>query len=243
MTQPSHRPSAEASPGQEPGPRQRHREATTAGILERARVQLAEHGPAGLSLRKIARDMDLVSSAVYRYFPSRDDLLTRLIIDGYHEYGQAVEDAEAGVERSAFAERFRAAAGALRAWALANPNTYALIYGSPVPGYHAPQDTIAAASRAGLVLIRVLEDAAQSGHVFPVDGESAPPGETVAGLAEQLGSKLAPSVLAPAVDSWSHLMGLISFETFGQYRNMIADTDRFYSAAVSGALVRFDLRD
>lgn len=187
--------------------------------------------------------MDLVSSAVYRYFPSRDDLLTRLILDGYHDYGQAVEDAEAGVARGAFAERFGAAAGALRAWALANPNTYALIYGSPVPGYHAPQETIAAASRAGLVLIRVLEDAAQSGHVFPDRGTSGPPGVTVEGLAEQLGSTLAPSVLAPAVDSWSHLMGLISFETFGQYRNMIEDTECFYRAAVFGVLARFGLCD
>ncbi|GAA1315950.1 TetR/AcrR family transcriptional regulator [Leucobacter albus] len=230
-------PTADAAPG----PRQLHREATTSEILRLARAQLAEVGPAGLSLRKIAREMDLVSSAVYRYFPSRDALLTRLILDGYSEYGAAVELAEAPVSRDDHRARFEAAAAALRDWALANPNSYALIYGSPVPGYHAPQDTIAAASRAGLVLMRILEDLRAAGHAFPAGGEVFAQGDAVAHLRDRLGPTLDAGHIALGIDVWSHLMGLISFETFGQFTNMITDPGRFYRAAVAESLTRFGL--
>ena len=222
-------------------PRQRHREVTEREIVARATAQLAEVGPTGLSLRKIAREMELVSSAVYRYFPSRDALLTRLILDGFNDYGRAVEVAEAAAPRKQYRARFRAATGELRAWALANPNSYALIYGSPVPGYHAPQDTIAAASRAGLVLMRILEDAQATGHVFPAGSAVRAQGDTVAHLRDTLGPSLESGTIALGIDAWSHLMGLISFETFGQYRNMITDTTRFYEAAVEEAIASFGL--
>ncbi|WP_084767185.1 TetR/AcrR family transcriptional regulator [Leucobacter komagatae] len=222
-------------------PRQHHREVTEREIVARATAQLAEVGPTGLSLRKIAREMDLVSSAVYRYFPSRDALLTRLILDGFNDYGRAVEVAEAEVPREHYGARFRAATGELRAWALTHPNSYALIYGSPVPGYHAPQETIAAASRAGIVLMRILEDAQAAGHVFPSASAMHAQGDTVAPLRDTLGPSLEPGTIALGVDAWSHLMGLVSFETFGQYRNMISDTARFYEAAVEDAIASFGL--
>ena len=103
----------------------------------------------------------MVSSAVYRYFPSRDDLLTRLIIDGYDALGAAAEAADRPGE--APRERWLAVCRAVRAWALAHPHEYALLYGSPVPGYTAPQDTVPAASRVGVVLGRILGDAARAG--------------------------------------------------------------------------------
>ena len=90
----------------------------------------------------------MVSSAVYRYFPSRDDLLTRLIIDGYDALGRG-RRGRRPTRRAAPAERWLAVCRAVRAWALAHPHEYALLYGSPVPGYTAPQDTVPAASRVG----------------------------------------------------------------------------------------------
>ena len=74
--------------------RERARAELTTEITDRARAQLATVGAAGLSLRAVARELGMASSAVYRYFPSRDELLTRLIIDGYDALGAAAEAAD-----------------------------------------------------------------------------------------------------------------------------------------------------
>ncbi len=135
------------------------REAVHASILAAARARLTEEGPAQLSLRAVARDVGLVSSAVYRYFPSRDDLLTALLVLDYDELGAAVEAAEAPVDRSDHVGRWVAACRAVRQWAIGHPGDFALLYGSPVPGYVAPQDTVEPASRTTHVLVRVVTDA------------------------------------------------------------------------------------
>ena len=123
-----------------------------------ARRHLATDG-ANLSLRAVARDMGMVSSALYRYFASRDDLLTALIIDAYNALGAAVEDADAAVtERSDLRGRLLILGRAVRRWALANPAEYALIFGSPVPGYAAPADTVVAAQRTPDVLLGIFVD-------------------------------------------------------------------------------------
>ncbi|HXV94752.1 MAG TPA: TetR/AcrR family transcriptional regulator, partial [Pseudonocardia sp.] len=131
-----------------------------ATILDTARSHLAEHGAVGLSLRAVARDVGMVSSALYRYFDSRDALLTALIIDAYNSLGTAVETAEAAVPRDDLAGRWSAIAVTTRRWALADPHQYALVYGSPVPGYAAPQDTVGPATRVTRVLGDLLVDAA-----------------------------------------------------------------------------------
>src|SRR3954469_6706262 len=124
------------------GVRAKARAELTDTIKATARRHLAEEGAAALSLRAVARDVGMVSSAVYRYFPSRDDLLTALIVDAYDAVGAALEQADAAHPRADHLGRWLAIAGALRVWALANPQEYALIYGSPIPGYQAPADTI-----------------------------------------------------------------------------------------------------
>src|SRR5438270_1670176 len=128
-------------------------------IKAMARRHLAADG-ANLSLRAVARDMGMVSSALYRYFASRDELLTALIIDAYNAMGEVAERADAAVtDRADLAGRWISTARALRKWALERPHEYALIYGSPVPGYAAPRDTVGPASRPVLVLGRILADA------------------------------------------------------------------------------------
>ncbi|MEM7288279.1 MAG: TetR/AcrR family transcriptional regulator, partial [Actinomycetota bacterium] len=117
------------------------RELLTSQILETARSHLVERGAGELSLRAVARELGMASSAVYRYFPSRDALLTALIIDAYDALGQTAEEADAAVDRDDHLGRWRAIAHAVRGWALAHPHEYALIYGTPVPGYEAPEDT------------------------------------------------------------------------------------------------------
>src|SRR3954463_9000324 len=125
--------------------RERARAELTAEITELARAQLATVGAAGLSLRAVARELGMASSAMYRYFPSRDDLLTRLIIEGYDALGTAAEDADDPTAPPP--DRWLAVCRAVRDWARAHPHEYALLYGSPVPGYAAPRDTVPAAIR------------------------------------------------------------------------------------------------
>src|SRR4051794_31982278 len=106
-------------------PRARARVETTEQIKQIARQHLAVDGP-NLSLRAVARDLGVVSSAVYRYFASRDELLTALIVDGYVAMADAVEQAEAGVARRDLAGRWLAIGRAVREWSLANRHEYAL---------------------------------------------------------------------------------------------------------------------
>ena len=140
-------------------PRARARAAVVEEIKAAARAQLAERGAAALSVRHVARDLGMSSSGMYRYFASRDDLLTALIIDAYDALGEAVERADAAVDRADLFGRWWAAASAVRTWARARPQEYGLVYGSPVPGYTAPQETVGPASRVPLALAAILRDA------------------------------------------------------------------------------------
>ena len=99
-----------------------------------ALAQLAAEGAPSLSLRQIARELGLVSSGLYRYFASRDELLTALIVDAYADLAQAVEVADTGLEPHEYRRRWLLRCLALRAWARSEPARYQLIYGSPVPG-------------------------------------------------------------------------------------------------------------
>ena len=143
--------------------RERTRAEITREILDAARRHLATDRASGLGLRAIARELGVSSSAVYGYVASRDELLTRLIVAAYDTLGSAAEVLEAAVDREDPAGRWAAACGAVRGWALANPNEYALIYGTPVPGYIAPAATIAPATRVSSVLLGILRDIA-AGH-------------------------------------------------------------------------------
>src|SRR4051812_25447461 len=173
-----------------PSIRARVRAEMTDEIKVIARRHLAADG-ANLSLRAVARDLGVVSSAIYRYFASRDDLLTALILDAYNSLGQTVEDRERAVGRDDLTGRWMAVCDAVREWALQRPHEYALIYGSPVPGYKAPPDTVAAATRAVIVLGTIIQDAAVTGRV-PAGSETLP--GPVAEDVRRAGSSIAPDV-------------------------------------------------
>jgi AcrR family transcriptional regulator len=198
-----------------------------------ARAHLATDG-ANLSLRAVARDMGMVSSAIYRYYASRDELLTALILDAYNSLGETVEAADAAVtDQGQLRARWQTATRAVRTWALANPAEYALIYGSPVPGYAAPADTIAAAARTPLVLARILSDGFASGHVTkPGVQSSVPIREAVRADLARAGGDIAPDVpaelLLVALSGWIQMFGVVSFELFGQFNNVIDARAEFF---------------
>ncbi|MGW7056439.1 TetR/AcrR family transcriptional regulator [Streptomyces sp. NPDC054887] len=215
------------------GARERARAEVTAAIKEEARRQVAAAGAAELSLRAVARALGMVSSALYRYFPSRDDLLTALIVDAYDAVGEAAETALVRQPASAaHTARWTAVCHAVRRWALAHPHEYALIYGSPVPGYTAPMTTVGPASRVGLALVSVVRDAHRD------NGLAVPPLDAALGaearrLAADVAPDLPPSVVVALVAAWSQLFGLVSFEVFGQFNRIVEDRDAFFTHAAA----------
>jgi AcrR family transcriptional regulator len=218
--------------------RARVRAELTQEIKDIGRRQLAESGAAALSLRAIAREMNMASSALYRYFPSRDDLLTALIVDAYDAVGQAAADAEAKVRRTDYTGRWLATARATRGWALSYPQEYALIFGSPVPGYRAPSATIDPAARIPLLLIAIADDASAAGFSLGRKAAEQPMPRSVRSDLEALGRQIAPTLtthqLGRALMAWSQLIGLISFELFGHLHNVIHDYEAHFDFQLRG---------
>lgn len=222
------------------GARARVRAELTAEIKAVARRQLAETGPDSLSLRAVSRELGMVSSALYRYFPSRDELLTALIIDAYRSLGEAAEEAESAVRRPDHAGRFLATTGAARSWAVLHRHEWALIFGSPVPGYVAPTDTVDPAARVPLLLLTIAADASEGAdasarHTKGADADVArksPMPRSVhadlRALRQQLGGP-DDHRLARWVGAWITIVGTISFELFGHLDNVITDHDAFFT--------------
>ena len=216
------------------GARARARIEVTAAIKDEARRQLAAEGAARLSLRAVARELGMVSSALYRYFPSRDDLLTALIIDAYDSLGESAEGAHQAAAGPF--ERWITVCEAVRRWALDHPHEYALIYGSPVPGYTAPDATVPAAARVGLLLIGIARDAHQNPDLAPpsLADDLRPEAER---MAADLAPDLPPAVVTALVAAWAQLYGLVGFELFGQFNRVVEDRETFFRHAV-GQLAR-----
>ncbi|WP_309095700.1 TetR/AcrR family transcriptional regulator [Streptomyces sp.] len=212
------------------GARARARIEVTAAIKDEARRQLAAEGAARLSLRAVARELGMASSALYRYFPSRDDLLTALIIDAYDSLGERAEAAHAAAAGAGPAQRWTTVCEAVRDWALDHPHEYALIYGTPVPGYTAPRTTVPAAARVGLLLIGIARDAYRGlGLARPsLPADLRPEAER---MAADLAPDLPPETVTALVAAWAQLFGLVGFELFGQFNRLVEDRAVFFRHA------------
>jgi len=223
--------------------RERARTEVTAEITRAARGQLAEHGAAGLSLRAVARELGMVSSALYRYFPSRDGLLTALILEAYGSLADAGAAAQTRIGRADSRRRWLVTCRAVRRWAIARPHEYALIYGSPVPGYLAPQETIEPAARVMLLFLDVVSDAVLSGALL---ARSAPQPAIPRRLETQLRSvastfaaDVPEHVLGLVFYGFSQLLGMISLELYGHFVGSVDPTEPFfeYSMAMTADLI------
>lgn len=206
--------------------RDRARAELTQEIKDAARRQLAEVGADALSLRAVARELGMVSSALYRYFAGRDQLLTALIVDAYDALGDAAEKADDPTEEPRI--RWRAIWQAAREWAKEHPHEYALIYGSPIPGYAAPRDTVAPAARVPLALVRVATAAplrpAYAGPTVPSQLQ-----KQTRELTRLLETDLSPADTSRVLIAWTQLFGAITFELFGQYVGSVDPADAFFA--------------
>lgn len=222
-----------------PTPRQAAREANIARIKELALRQLAAEGAAGLSLRAIARELNLVSSAIYRYYPSRDELVTALVLDAYADLADTVEQAVAAATPGR--GEWVGAAGALRGWAREQPHRYALLYGSAIPGYAAPEATIAPAVR---VLRALAEPVARALAGRTPDGLPAPAPELrerLDAVADELEVDAAPEVLLSLVHAFARLQGLVGLELNGHFVGGFEPAELLFEAAVEDEARRWGL--
>ncbi|OZD07097.1 TetR family transcriptional regulator [Rhodococcus sp. 06-235-1A] len=199
-------------------PRTRARAQTLADITRIGREHLTADGAAALSLRAVARDLGVVSSAVYRYVASRDELLTLLVVDAYTELGDTVDAAVDAAEGPK--EKFLALGRTVRQWGLREPARYALLFGSPVPGYHAPaEQTTGPGTRVITTLVAVLNAAwdTRRPDVDPASTELASLQGSFEEIRQEMGTNLPDELIALGVMVWASLFGAISFDVFDQY--------------------------
>lgn len=209
--------------------RQQYREQTRQEVKRLALLQLAEHGIAGISVNAIGKRMGVTGPAIYRYFANRDALLTELIADGYHGLADTLE---AAIDpAAAAADRTRAVAGAMRAWAVAVPHRYLLLFGTPIPGYQAPAHTLDAANRAMTALLATA-------GADPGDRTVAPPlGTQLAEWGEQLGhGQYTERQQHWGMTVWTRLHGLLSLEVAGQFSLTRVDPGLLYLAEVEALI-------
>ncbi len=219
-------------------PRERARVAFTRDILDISRRQIAESGAAALSMRAVARELEVASSALYRYFPSRDALLTALIVDAYAALADRAEAAQAKVPADDHLARWRAICHAVRDWAHDSPHEYALVYGSPVPGYAAPEETVDAGTRLPYLLLGVVRDAWAAGALAKPGGADVPAlspqmATQAAHLAAGAGlGELPDVILVRAMIAWTQVFGAVSLELFGHLKGGFTDDAPFFATSV-----------
>ncbi|MER7999385.1 TetR/AcrR family transcriptional regulator [Streptomyces sp. NPDC095613] len=214
-------------------PRERYRAQVRAEIKERAWEQIATTGASALSLNAIAKRMGMSGPALYRYFAGRDELMTELIRDAY----RSLADTFQAVRASGSGGGVAALAHALRDWALADPQRYFLIYGTPVPGYHAPDDTTAISVEIVTVLLDAWSELPSDPPASTSDRPAAPFEEHLADHRQwAAGHPAPPAALRRTMAFWTRLHGVLSLELAGQFTGMDFDPALLFEAELEDLL-------
>src|SRR6266487_5826544 len=217
--------SVPAMPAPEPPPmRERYRAHVRHEVKQAALRQLAESGPAAVSVSAIGKQLGVSGPALYRYFASRDELLTELMIDAYHDLADALAAASRAPTPGPRA-RLEGLARAYRSWALAQPHRYRLLFGPPLPGYDAHAHRLVEAAQAAMnLLLGVLRELG--------DHTAAPPSQPLASQlsawAQLHSSGIDPATALDAVLIWSRLHGFVSLEIAGNFTSMGIDSDQIF---------------
>lgn len=120
--------------------RERLREELTTQIVAIGRRQLEEAGVAGVSWRGIAREVGMNPASLYTYVDGIDDLYTRILIESFDALAAAVKAANEANRDQPARRRLVECSAAYRAWAVAHPRQFNLIFTDQIPGYEAPPD-------------------------------------------------------------------------------------------------------
>jgi len=215
-----------ATPAPEPPPmRERYRAHVRHEVKQAALHQLAESGPAAVSVSAIGKQLGVSGPALYRYFTSRDELLAELAIDAYQDLADALSAAAGRAPDLDPRARLEALGRAYRSWALAQPHRYRLLFGPPLPGYDAhAQRLVEAAQNSMIVLLEILRELS--------DPAATPPGQPLASQLSAWAHKHSleadPATALRAVLAWSRLHGFVSLEIAGNYASMSIDPDEVF---------------
>ena len=218
--------------------RDRVRAATVTEIKDTARRILVAEGVDGLSLRAIARDMGMTAPALYRYFPSREDLVVHLIADLYDELAGTMAAARDAVGPADTPGRLTAVCRAFRRWAVDHPREFALLFGSPIPGLeatrHGAEVTVAheAGDRFGALFAELVAQIYVT-RPFPVPAEGDLDPLLRRELAEWCTSFPAPLPVGVAqvfLSCWIRLYGMVAMEVFGHLKFAVADAAPVFEA-------------
>ena len=210
--------------------RERYRAQVRSEVKQAALAQLAQAGPAGVSISAIGKQLGISGPGLYRYFASRDELLTELAIDAYHDLADALAAAAGHAPGPDPRGRLEALARAYRSWALAQPHRYRLLFGPPLPGYDAhAQRLIDASWHAMNPLLGILGE--------PGDRATAPPPEPLASQlaawAKPYDPGTSPAAALRAVLVWSRLHGIVSLEIAGNFASMGIDPGQLFETQLA----------
>jgi AcrR family transcriptional regulator len=217
--------------------RDRLRRATIEEIKSRARAQLATQGVGALSLRAIAREMGMASSAIYRYYPSRDDLVSELCAEAYASIAAALARARDARPADDHAGRWRALCHAYRQWSLDYQSDFTLIFGAPLPGYQAPEEITGPPSSAfAAVPFGVYAAAVEAGDADP-DRTLVAPAADVGDLMRDLAPAYPPRLALIVLNAWASLHGYVALECLGGLTRLAQDTSGLFEAHVGTVML------
>ena len=221
--------------------RQRLRAETVADIKARAWASMRETGAAALSLRDVARQMGMAPSAMYRYFASRDELLTTLIVDAFDSLGEQVaREYERSGEKGLDAfETFMAVAHVYRRWALTHRAEWALIFSTSLPTYNGTPETSAAAYRSFSVLQSLTADSVAAGllDIDRIEGMLSEQLRQGLGVWADMSSQDVPvGALAGSMWCYCLLNGVISLDLNGHLPPPMLGNEAFFDSALRAML-------
>jgi AcrR family transcriptional regulator len=215
-------------------------------IKAAARRLMAERGTAGLTLRGIARELDVTAPAIYNYFPRLEDLITGLIVDAFTDLAQAMQAADSLAISAGPGDRAFVQCLAYRRWATEHPLDFQLIYGNPIPGYTAPADiTIPLARRPFLGLFACFLEAYQAGDLKIPSAYPDVPTEmrqAIAGWKQLSGIEMPYALLALLLSGWARIHGMVMLELFHHIQPLVGDGEHFYRYELEGFLRQLGLR-
>jgi AcrR family transcriptional regulator len=215
--------------------RERRHEQTRQEIKQIARQQMTQQGTTSLSLRGIAAEMGMSAPSLYNYYASRDDLVTDLLVDSYTHQAETLEQASTSCQMQEPIICLLTTILAYRQWAVEHPIEFALIAGTPIPGYVAPiEQMLPLGQRSVKVLLDLLQCAWDEHLLHPQ--LSSPDitadifnDEFLAWCREQ-GYTL--SVVALFLECYAFLQGAIALEVFGHLPFFLKDPVAFYRTGV-----------
>ncbi len=221
--------------------------AATAEVIKNvARQLMAEEGTNGLSVRGIAKVLELTPPAIYHYFASLDDLTTALIVDSFNALADALEEAAARSTAATVAGKLLDVLMAYRQWSVEHPIDFQLIYGNPIPGYVAPRDvTVPAVVRTFVVTVSLVEQAFQAGELVPTSTYSSIPPVVEARLLELIaagGYPIYTLSMYLTMILWTQVHGIIYLELFNHIQSNVGDVNVFYETQIRNMLVSMGLR-